>query len=169
MPMAQTLLVPLGSLAAAREAVDELRDLGSMTTLRVPMLGTREGRRLLAQRYERVVITGSPPTAEIGFGLAALIVPLVRARHVILVDDRTGEAKVKRTPSFLPAAVPRALYQLAASAAAVADDLALLRGGIRTHADVIYQRHARFSLCGAVLATVRRLPLFLEYNASEEL
>jgi glycosyltransferase involved in cell wall biosynthesis len=267
--MAQTLLVPLGSLAAAREAIDELRDLGSMTTLRVPMLGTREGRQLLAQRYERVVITGSPPTAEIGFGLATLIVPLVRARHVILVDDRTGEAKVKRTPSFLPAAVPRALYQLAASAAAVpaqrlvagvvrqgrpphrrsgplrrmlylrptvgsgasfggsvthahelirafgklgidvvplttddaiaataeedpdppchwkllkvgtslnalpasaavADDLALLRGGIRTHADVIYQRHARFSLCGAVLATVSRRPLFLEYNASEE-
>jgi glycosyltransferase involved in cell wall biosynthesis len=266
--MAQTLLVPLGSLAAAREAIDELRDLGSMTTLRVPMLGTREGRQLLAQRYERVVITGSPPTAEIGFGLATLIVPLVRARHVTLIDDRTGEAKARRALSFLPIAIPRALYQIAASSsalpaqrltadllrqgqppqrpsgplrrmlylrptvgsgasfggsvthaheliralgdigvevvpmttddaiaataqddpdppghwkvlkvgaslnalpasAAVADDLALLRGGIRTHADVIYQRHARFSLCGAVLARVTRRPLFLEYNGSE--
>lgn len=266
--MAQTLLVPLGSHAAAREAIDGLRGYGSVTTLLVPMLGTREGRRLLAQRYERVVITGSPPTAEIGFGLATLIVPLVRARHVILVDDRTGETKVRRAPSFLPAAVPRALYQLAASAAAVpaqrlaagvvsqgrppgprsgplrrmlylrptvgsgasfggsvthahelirafgelgidvlalttddaiaataaadpdppchwkllkvgaslnalpasaavADDLALVRGGVRTHADVIYQRHARFSLCGAVLARVTRRPLFLEYNGSE--
>jgi glycosyltransferase involved in cell wall biosynthesis len=233
------------------------------------MLGTREGRRLLAQRYERVVITGSPPTAEIGFGLATLIVPVVRARQVILVDDRTGETKVRRAPSFLPAAIPRALYQLAASAAAVsaqslaagvvsqgrpprrrsgplrrmlylrptvgsgasfggsvthahelirafgelgidvvplttddaiaataeddpdppchwkllkvgaslnalpasaavADDLALVRCGIRTHPDVIYQRHARFSLCGAVLARMTRRPLFLEYNASEE-
>jgi glycosyltransferase involved in cell wall biosynthesis len=267
--MAQTLLVPLGSPAAAREAIDELGDLGSITTLRVPMLGTREGRQLLARRYERVVITGSPPTAEIGFGLATLIVPLVRARHVILVDDRTGQTNVRRTRSFLPAAIPRALFQLAASSsavpaqrlaagllrqgqpprrrsgplqrmlylrptvgsgasfggsvthahelirafgdlgidvlplttddaiaataeddpdppchwkllkvgaslnalpasAAVADDLALVRGGVRSHADVIYQRHARFSLCGAVLATVSRRPLFLEYNASEE-
>jgi glycosyltransferase involved in cell wall biosynthesis len=49
----------------------------------------------------------------------------------------------------------------------VADDLALVRGGIRTHTDVIYQRHARFSLCGAALARVTRRPLFLEYNASE--
>jgi glycosyltransferase involved in cell wall biosynthesis len=267
--MAHTLLIPLGSPSAAREAIDELRGDGSVTTLRVPMLGTREGRRLLAQRYERVVITGSPPTAEIGFGLATLIVPLVRARHVTLVDDRTGETKVRRTPSFLPAAVPRALYQLAASAAAVpaqhlaadvvgkgrpphrrggplrrmlylrptvgsgtsfggsvthahelirafgelgidvvplttdgaiaataeddpdppchwkllkvgaslnalpasaavANDLALVRGGISGNADVIYQRHARFSLCGAVLARMTRRPLFLEYNASEE-
>jgi hypothetical protein len=242
--MAQTLLVPLGSPAAARETIAELGDLGSITTLRVPMLGTREGRQLLARRYERVVITGSPPTAEIGFGLATLIVPLVRARHVILVDDRTGETNVRRTTGFLPAAIPRALFQLAASSsavpaqrlaagllrqgqpprrrsgplqrmlylrptvgsgasfggsvthahelirafgdlgidvlplttddaraataeddpdppchwkllkvgaslnalpasAAVADDLALVRGGVRTHADVIYQRHAR--------------------------
>jgi glycosyltransferase involved in cell wall biosynthesis len=269
MHMAKTLLVPLGSAAAAREAIGELRGLGSITTLRVPMLGTREGRRLLAQRYERVVITGSPPTGEIGFGLATLIVPVVRARQVILVDDRTGTTKVRRTASFLPSAVPRALYQLAASSsavpaqrlaadlirqgkppqqrsgslqrmlylrptvgsgasfggsvthahelirafgelgievvplttdeaiaataaddpdppchwkllkvgaslnalpasAAVADDLALLRGGIRAHPDVIYQRHARFSLCGAVLARMTRRPLFLEYNASEE-
>ncbi len=268
MPMAHTLLVPLGSPSNAREAIDELRGHGSVTTLRVPMLGTREGRRLLAQRYERVVITGSPPTSEIGFGLVTLIVPLVRAREVILVDDRTGETKLRRTPSFLPAAVPRALYQLAASAAAVsaqhlaagvvrqgrpprrrsgplcrmlylrpgvgsgtsfggsvthahelirafgelgidvvplttdgaiaataeedpdppchwkllnvgvslnalpasaavANDLALVRGGIGTNADVIYQRHARFSLCGAVLARLTRRPLFLEYNGSE--
>jgi glycosyltransferase involved in cell wall biosynthesis len=232
------------------------------------MLGTREGRRLLAQKYERVVITGSPPTDEIGFGLATLIVPLLRARHVILIDDRTGEAHVRRTPSFLATAIPRALFQLGASSsavpgqrlaaallrqgqpphrrsgslrrmlylrptvgsgasfggsvthahelirafgelgvdvvplttddaivataeddpdppchwkllkigtslnalpasAAVADDLALVRGGIRTHPDVIYQRHARFSLCGAVLARVMRRPLFLEYNGSE--
>src|SRR6187551_218839 len=108
MPMAQTLLVPLGSHAAARRAIDVLGQDGPVATLRVSMLGTREGRRLLAQRYERVVITGSPPTAEIGFGLATLIVPLVRARHVILVDDRTGETNVRRTPSFLPAAIPRA-------------------------------------------------------------
>ena len=92
---------------------------GPVATLRVSMLATREGRRLLAQRYERVVITGSPPSAEIGFGLATLIVPLVRARHVILIDDRTGEAKARRTLSFLPVALPRALYQLAASSSAL--------------------------------------------------
>ena len=32
-------------------------------------------------------------------------------------------------------------------------------------ADLIYQRHARFSLCGALLAQLRGLPLFLEYNS----
>jgi glycosyltransferase involved in cell wall biosynthesis len=53
------------------------------------------------------------------------------------------------------------------ASAAVGDDLALVRGGVRTQADVIYQRHARFSLCGAVLARVTRRPLFLEYNGSE--
>jgi glycosyltransferase involved in cell wall biosynthesis len=268
MPKAQTLLVPLGSHAAARGAIPTLGGDELEATLRLPMLGTSEGRRLLAQRYERVVITGSPPAAEIGFGLATLIVPLVRARDVILVDDRTGDTTVIGTPTFLPTALPRALYQLAASAAAVpaqrlaatvvrqgrppgqrsgslsrmlylrptvgsgasfggsvthahelirafrelgidvvplttddaiaataeedpdppchwkllkvgislnalpasaavADDLALVLAGIGTNADVIYQRHARFSLCGAVLARVIRRPLFLEYNASE--
>jgi glycosyltransferase involved in cell wall biosynthesis len=54
------------------------------------------------------------------------------------------------------------------ASAAVADDLALVRGGVRAHADVIYQRHARFSLCGAALARMTRRPLFLEYNGSEE-
>jgi len=53
------------------------------------------------------------------------------------------------------------------ASAAVANDLALVRGGIGTNADVIYQRHARFSLCGAVLARLTRRPLFLEYNGSE--
>jgi glycosyltransferase involved in cell wall biosynthesis len=245
-----------------------LSDGGPVATLRLSMLGTGEGRLLLGQRFERVVITGSPPTAEIGFGFATLVVLVVRARQVILVDDRTGDASVRRTPTFLPVAVPRALYQLVASAAtvpaqrlvagvltqgrpagrwsgslrrmlylrptvgsgasfggsvthahelirafgelgvqveplttddaiaataeddsdppchwkllkagtsmnalpasaAVADDLALVRGGIRTHSDVIYQRHARFSLSGAVLARLTGRPLFLEYNGSE--
>ena len=53
------------------------------------------------------------------------------------------------------------------ASAAVADDLALVRGGIRAHADLIYQRHGRFSLCGAMLARLSGRPLFLEYNASE--
>jgi glycosyltransferase involved in cell wall biosynthesis len=270
MPIAPTtLLVPLGSHGAARATLDRLGKDGTVATLRLPMLGTHEGKKMLAGRYDRVVITGSPPTAEVGFGLATLIVPVVRARHVFLVNENTGETTVRTAVGFLPRSIPRALYQLAASAAAVpvqalaagfleqghgrsrparplrrmlylrptvgsgasfggsvthahelirawrqleidvvpmttddaiaataaedpdppcrwrvlnvgtslnalpasaavADDLALVRGGIRTHPDVIYQRHARFSLCGAVLARMTRRPFFLEYNASEE-
>jgi glycosyltransferase involved in cell wall biosynthesis len=268
MPKAQTLLVSLGSHAAAREAIQSLGYDEPEATLRLPMLGTSDGRRLLARRYERVVIAGSPPAAEIGFGLATIIVSLVRARYVVLVDERTGHATVRGTTRFLPPAIARALYQAAASvgavpaqrlaaavlrqgrppgrpreslrrmlylrptvgsgasfggsvthahelirafrelgidvvplttddaiaataevdpdppchwkllkvgaslnalpaSAAVADDLALVRAGIGINVDVIYQRHARFSLCGAVLARMTRRPLFLEYNASE--
>jgi glycosyltransferase involved in cell wall biosynthesis len=263
-----TLLVPLGSHVAAGAAIAVLGRDGPVSTLRLSMLGTSQGRRLVARRYERVVITGSPPAAGIGFGLVTLIVPLVRARYVVLLDERTGDTTVRGTTSFLPGAIPRALYQLAASAAAlaaqrltagavrqgrragrqegplrrilylrptvgsgasfggsvthahelirafgdlgiaveplttdeaiaatakedpdppchwkllevgvslnalpasaaVADDLALVQAGISIKADVIYQRHARFSLCGAALARVTRRPLFLEYNASE--
>ena len=263
-----TLLVPLGSHGAARATIDMLGRDGPVATLRLPMLGTHQGQRMLARRYDRVVITGSPPTAEIGFGLATLIVPVVRARQVFLVDESTGETTVRSALAFLPRSILGALYQLAASAAAVpmqglvasllkhghpsprpagplrrmlylrptvgsgasfggsvkhahelirawaqleidvvpmttddaiaataeedpdppchwrvlkvgtslnalpasaavADDLALVRGGIRAHADLIYQRHGRFSLCGAMLARLSGRPLFLEYNASE--
>jgi glycosyltransferase involved in cell wall biosynthesis len=61
----------------------------------------------------------------------------------------------------------RALKALPASAA-VADDLALIRAGLVLEGDVVYQRHGRFSLCGAVLSQLLGRPLFLEYNGSEQ-
>ncbi len=65
--------------------------------------------------------------------------------------------------------IPRITKAIAASAAA-GGDAALVRaalGDART-ADAIYQRHARFSLAGVLLARLSGKPLILEYNGSEE-
>jgi glycosyltransferase involved in cell wall biosynthesis len=63
----------------------------------------------------------------------------------------------------------RAIRAIPPSAAA-GSDTALVRAALRAvrMADVIYQRHARFSLAGALLARLSGKPLFLEYNGSEE-
>jgi glycosyltransferase involved in cell wall biosynthesis len=65
-------------------------------------------------------------------------------------------------------APPTRLLRMIPASAAVADDLALLERAGRSRPDVIYQRHARFSLAGALLAHRFKRPLFLEYNGSEE-
>src|SRR5262249_37442333 len=48
-------------------------------------------------------------------------------------------------------------------------DLTVIRAALPAarKADVIYQRHGRFSLVGAILARLTGRPLFLEYNGSE--
>lgn len=64
--------------------------------------------------------------------------------------------------------VPTATRAMPASVA-LGGDLALLRAGRRAarNADLVYQRHARFSLAGALIARSTGRPLFLEYNGSE--
>jgi glycosyltransferase involved in cell wall biosynthesis len=66
------------------------------------------------------------------------------------------------------AATPRATKAIPASAAA-GGDVALVRAALplARSADAIYQRHARFSLAGAVLARLTQRPLILEFNGSE--
>jgi len=66
------------------------------------------------------------------------------------------------------ARTPLALKAVPASAAA-GGDAALVRAALSAarETDVIYQRHARFSLGGALLARLSAKPLFLEYNGSE--
>jgi glycosyltransferase involved in cell wall biosynthesis len=48
-------------------------------------------------------------------------------------------------------------------------DLAMVRSALRAaqRADLIYQRHGRFSIAGALLSRLTGTPLFLEYNGSE--
>lgn len=62
----------------------------------------------------------------------------------------------------------RAVKAVPASAAA-GSDLALIRAALPAarEADAIYQRHARFSLAGPLLARLSGRPLLLEYNGSE--
>jgi glycosyltransferase involved in cell wall biosynthesis len=68
---------------------------------------------------------------------------------------------------FVP--VSRVFKGLPASAG-FGSDVALLRSAMASPQprDIIYQRHARFSLVGALLARRTGTPLFLEYNSSEE-
>jgi glycosyltransferase involved in cell wall biosynthesis len=63
---------------------------------------------------------------------------------------------------------PPAAKAIAASAAA-GGDLAIVRASLAAarRADAIYQRHARFSLAGAVLSHLTGKPLILEHNGSE--
>jgi glycosyltransferase involved in cell wall biosynthesis len=64
---------------------------------------------------------------------------------------------------------PRVLKALPASAG-FGNDIALVRAVLWSarRTDVIYQRHARFSIAGALLARLSGKPFFLEYNGSEE-
>jgi glycosyltransferase involved in cell wall biosynthesis len=94
----------------------------------------------------------------------------------IAVDAFTTDARIASTAAREPeppcawhvVRTPRATKAVPASAAA-GGDAALVRAALpaaRT-ADAIYQRHARFSLAGLLLARLSGRPLILEYNGSE--
>jgi glycosyltransferase involved in cell wall biosynthesis len=80
----------------------------------------------------------------------------------------TAAAEVPAPCEWRVVRIPRATRAMPASLA-MGGDLALASGsrGAATSADFIYQRHARFSLAGALIARLSGRPLFLEYNGSE--
>jgi glycosyltransferase involved in cell wall biosynthesis len=95
----------------------------------------------------------------------------------VAIDAITTDAAIATTALGDPdppchwnvVAFPRVLNALPASAA-FGCDIALTRASLpAAHvSDVIYQRHARFSLVGRWLSRLTGTPLFLEYNGSEE-
>jgi glycosyltransferase involved in cell wall biosynthesis len=92
--------------------------------------------------------------------------------EAVTTDAAIAEAAQKdQDPpcSWRVAKIPRMLKALPASAG-FGSDMALIYAASRSarRADVIYQRHARFSFAGALLARATGKPLFLEYNGSEE-
>jgi glycosyltransferase involved in cell wall biosynthesis len=97
--------------------------------------------------------------------------------HGIHVEPVTTDTSIAETTLHDPdppcrwhvANVLRVFKALPASAG-FGSDMALVRAALRTAraTDLIYQRHARFSLAGALLARATGKPLFLEYNGSEE-
>jgi glycosyltransferase involved in cell wall biosynthesis len=94
----------------------------------------------------------------------------------ITVEAVTSDPAIARTAAAEPEPpcqwrtlkVARSLRAIPASAM-VAVDLAIASSSRQAarRADVIYQRHARFSLSGALLSRLAGKPLFLEYNGSE--
>jgi glycosyltransferase involved in cell wall biosynthesis len=262
--------IELGDALAGKRAIEGLLDIRHLPVLSLAdaVARIRRGER----RRGQVVITGAPPSREIGFGIAVLISAYFRPRVVTRLDTESGIATSQNLVSFLCRSGPFAVAQLFSSAAVLPwqrlaaslvtrvphpgrppVDARLRRllylrphagapssvGGSVTHshevirslgklgvevdavttdasiaataaaesdpasqwntskppvvlnaipasaafggdlvlalnnlaraqeADVIYQRHARFSLAGPLLALLARRPLFLEYNGSE--
>jgi glycosyltransferase involved in cell wall biosynthesis len=82
----------------------------------------------------------------------------------------TAAAEHRVEPGWQVVHVPPTMKAVPASAAAGAD-LALFAATRRVAkaCDMVYQRHERFSLAGALVARASRLPLFLEFNSPAEL
>jgi glycosyltransferase involved in cell wall biosynthesis len=95
-----------------------------------------------------------------GVGVAAFTTDRKVAATVESDPDSPSRWRVVRAP--------RVMKAIAASAAA-GGDVALARSAVRAAraADAIYQRHARFSVAGSLLAHLSGRPLILEYNGSE--
>jgi glycosyltransferase involved in cell wall biosynthesis len=122
------------------------------------------------------------PVVGAGFGVGGSVThshEVIRALRAegVAMEAFTTSAAIARTALVDPhppcewrlIRIPRVAKAIAASAAAGAD-VALFRAALaaaRT-ADAIYQRHARFSLAGALLARASGKPLILEYNGPEE-
>jgi glycosyltransferase involved in cell wall biosynthesis len=94
----------------------------------------------------------------------------------LTVDPVTTDPSIVETAAADPdppcawrmASVPRHFKAIPASLG-MGGDLAMLRAAMASArtADFIYQRHARFSLVGGLLAHLTGTPLVLEYNGSE--
>jgi glycosyltransferase involved in cell wall biosynthesis len=265
------LAIQLGDALAAGQAIERLLDSRDLPVVSLADVVARI-RRGESRRRSEVVLTGAPPSHEIGFGIAVLISAYFRARIVTRLDTASATVTSQNLGSFLCRSGPFSAAQLASSAAvlpwqrlaaslvvrlphahrppgdATLGRLLYLRphtgapssvGGSVTHshevirslrklgveveavttdisiaataaaetdppcewntsrppsvlnaipasaafggdlvlawnnlvrargADAIYQRHARFSLVGPLLALLARRPLFLEYNGSE--
>jgi glycosyltransferase involved in cell wall biosynthesis len=103
---------------------------------------------------------------------------VIKALHEldIAVEPLTTDAYIAETAAADPALgfawtvvpVPDRWKALPASAA-FGGDLALLRASTQAArwSQIVYQRHNRYSLVGALLAARTRRPLFLEYNGPE--
>jgi glycosyltransferase involved in cell wall biosynthesis len=265
------LALQLGDTFNARRSLERRPDLRGLhaVSLAEAVAEIRRGDR---SRRRHVVITGAPPSGEIGFSLAALVGLYLGARRITLLDTASEAATSDGVMRFLSGSGPLVAGQLASSAvvlpfqrmaasliatlprthtpngaatlrrvlyvrphvgtpstvggsvthshevirslrklgvevdavttddaiaataaaeddppcrwetvrispllkaipasAAFGADLALARRKLARarRSDLIYQRHARFSLAGPLLAALARRPLFLEYNGSE--
>lgn len=162
-PAGVQLVVSLGAVVAQR-VVAEL--------LRAPVPSRRRGdlRRLV---YLRPHVGGEGGAG----GGATHTHEVIRAlkKHGVDVAAFTNDIGIARAAADDPepachwevVRVPRAAKAIPASAAFAADVALVARAlSAARRADVIYQRHSRFSLSGVLLSTLSRRPLLLEYNGS---
>jgi glycosyltransferase involved in cell wall biosynthesis len=130
----------------------------------------RELRRLLYLRplVGMPVRVGGSVTHAHGFlsGLRRLDVDV----EAFTTDPAIAETAAEMAfPGWNVVSIPGLTKSIPASAA-VGGDVALTAATWRVvrDCDVVYQRHTRFSLAGALIARRAELPLFLEYNSPAE-
>jgi glycosyltransferase involved in cell wall biosynthesis len=164
--------------AAAQLAISALAVLlqraAATAEHRLPRTARREGSELRRLLYLR-------PHAGVPAGVGGSVThahELIRAlrREDIAVDGFTSDPSIVVTAAADPhppldwhlVAAPAALKAIPASTVAGVD-AALVRAALPAArvADLVYQRHSRFSLVGALVARFARKPFFLEYNGSE--
>ena len=165
--------LPFGSaqLVASAAAVGAQRAMIKLGA--APSTTSRQGlRRVL---YLRPSVGSSSPVGG-SVTHAHEVIRALRASN-IEVDAFTTDVSIAQAACSDPdracqwyvAKTPRLVKALPASAG-FGSDVVLSRAALRYAqlSDVIYQRHARFSVVGALLARASGKPLFLEYNGSEE-
>ena len=144
--------------------------IASLRRRRAPAARSRELRRML---YLRSGVGGSGAGGSVTHSHE--VIRAVRALGVE-VDAVTTDEAIARTARAEPdppcrwtvRRIPFATRALPASTAFGAD-AALFAAVVRRAraADVVYQRHGRFTLVGALVSAASGTPLFLEYNGSE--
>ena len=172
--LAETLVPGLVQLAGSGVAIGAQAALARELLRRPPRATTA-----LARRPERIAYVRALVGASAGVGGAVTHThEVIRALSGlgVEIEPYTTDAGIAATAANDPEPpcswrvvdVPRATKGLPASLA-LGGDLALARAALPAarRADVIYQRHVRFSLAGALLARLSGKPLILEYNGSE--
>jgi glycosyltransferase involved in cell wall biosynthesis len=171
--LAGALPFAFSQLAASAIAVGAQRTVIHLGTASPSAL--RTSRELRSVLYLRPSV-GSSSTVGGSVTHAHEVIRALRAGGVeldaVTTDSSIGEAalrdldppcrwRVAKTPGILKA-IP--------ASTGLGNDAALIWTALRSaqSSDLIYQRHARFSVAGALLARLTGKPLFLEYNGSEE-
>jgi Glycosyltransferase Family 4 len=171
--LAGALPFACGQVAASAVAVGAHRALTQVAV--VPSLAGGSGRGLRHVLYLRPSV-GSSSLIGGSITHAHEVIRALRARGIELDTITTGDAiaEAARADPDPPCLwcvkkTPRIFKALPASTG-FGNDVVLVRAALRRarFTDVIYQRHARFSIAGAVLSRATRTPLLLEYNSSEE-
>ena len=171
---ARSVPFALGQFAASAAAL--AGQWFGVAAARRPRRSSRSGSRELKKLvYLRPVVGAQPPVGG-GVTHSHEVIRALRSEGVEVEAYTTGPA-IAQTAASEPeppcrwhvARMPRSLKAVPASAAVAADAAIIRAASASTRAaDAIYQRHARFSLAGALLARLTGKPLFLEYNGSEQ-
>jgi glycosyltransferase involved in cell wall biosynthesis len=146
---------------------------------RAAMLWVARQRRVPPARHDlRKLVYLRPGTGAAVGGAVTHTHEVIRALVAdgVEIDAFTTSAAIAKTalrdpvpPCRWRVVRPPRLSRAVSASAVIGGDAALVRAalGAAREADAVYQRHARFSLAGAIVAGLAKKPLILEFNGSE--